>query len=228
VGRFENHTPGILRQGKEPSLNSEEPILTRIARGDPAAIRLCIDRYSGLVWSLARRLCGPEAEDAVQEVFLDLWRSAARFDPKVASETTFVAMVARRRLIDRRRKLSRQPDIEPILEPSAAVPPMQGAKAEQREDSARAREAFRALTNDQQRVLGLSVYRGLSHDQIASSTGLPLGTVKTHIRRGLIRLREMLDVPPSETSEGEASGGQSNGVDHRGETARPRDPGLSK
>ncbi len=165
-----------------------------------------MDRYRGLVWSLARRLCGPEAEDAVQEVFLDVWRSAERFNPDVASETTFVAMIARRRLIDRRRRLARQPGFEAITESGTGEPAQQFADTSVQEEAARARDAMRALTHDQQRVLGLSVYRGMSHDQIATSTGLPLGTVKTHIRRGLIRLREMLEASPDDqTSEGSSS-----------------------
>jgi len=187
-------------------VSDADTILQRIARGDPAAIRECMDRYRGLVWSLARRLCGPEAEDAVQEVFLDVWRSAERFNPDVASETTFVAMIARRRLIDRRRRLARQPGFEVITEPAAIEPAQQLADTSTQEEAARAREAMRALTHDQQRVLGLSVYRGMSHDQIATSTGLPLGTVKTHIRRGLIRLREMLEAPADDqASEGSSS-----------------------
>jgi len=81
-------------------------VLRRIAGGDSAAVRECIDRYGALIWSLARRLSrsSPDAEDATQEIFLDLWRNAGRFDESKGSEKLFIAMLARRRLIDRLRK----------------------------------------------------------------------------------------------------------------------------
>ncbi len=84
--------------------------LLRIAAGDPDAPRACIARHGALVWALARREsggCHADAEDLVQEIFIDLWAHAGRFDPAVASEATFVALIARRRLIDRRRRLGR-------------------------------------------------------------------------------------------------------------------------
>ena len=98
---------------------TEEPsILERVAAGDPAAPNECIARFSGLVWSLARRLCSSpsDAADAVQEIFIDLWKSAPRFDSSIASETTFVAMIARRRLIDRGRRKMRRPEVPQIAE----------------------------------------------------------------------------------------------------------------
>jgi len=81
-------------------------VLRRIAGGLSAAVRECIDRYGALIWSLARRLSrsSPDAEDATQEIFLDLWRNAGRFDESKGSEKLFIAMLARRRLIDRLRK----------------------------------------------------------------------------------------------------------------------------
>src|ERR1043165_482447 len=98
----------------------ELALLARVAGGDPRAVRDCIARYGGLVWSIARRFEGADAEDAVQEIFLDLWKSAARFDPQIASEPAFVAMIARRRLIDRRRTRRRRPTTETI----ASEPPI--------------------------------------------------------------------------------------------------------
>lgn len=155
----------------------------------------CIDQYSGLVWSLARKmfLKGPDAEDAVQDVFVDLWKNAARFDPDVASETTFVAMIARRRLIDRIRKMERRPD-EPSLEAIGDPSPreLDESRPDLSDEARRALGAMEQLSADQQRVLRLSIVHGLSHEKIAQATGLPLGTVKTHARRGLIRVRELL------------------------------------
>ncbi len=89
-------------------------VLQRIASGDPAAVRECIDQYGPLVWSLARRLSrtASDAEDATQEIFLDIWRSAGRFDASQGSDKVFIAMIARRRLIDRLRKKSAEPPME--------------------------------------------------------------------------------------------------------------------
>lgn len=170
-------------------------ILGMVASGDPDAVRACMDRYSGLVWSLARRFCfnPSDAEDAVQEIFLDLWKSAARYDSGVASEATFVAMIARRRLIDRRRRASRMGRMASVEINTIRVQPEKGdGRLEQREEALKAAEAIEKLRPEQQRVLRLSVYQGLSHERIAEATGLPLGTVKTHVRRGLIRVRELI------------------------------------
>lgn len=175
----------------------DDGILQRISAGQAGAVQECIDRYSGLVWSLARRFCPTpaDAEDAVQEIFLDVWRSAGRFDASVASETTFVAMIARRRLIDRGRRAGRAvasldtaEGAVPIPDRSASAPSSIGNA----EDAQRAAIALESLKPEQQKVLRLSIYQGLSHERIADATGMPLGTVKTHVRRGLIRLREIL------------------------------------
>jgi RNA polymerase sigma-70 factor (ECF subfamily) len=170
-------------------------LLQRVAKGDQAAIAELTDRYGGLVWSLTRRFCyePSDAEDAVQEIFVDLWRSAARFDPAVAGEATFVAMIARRRLIDRRRRSGRRPTATELSDTAGDV---RSAAVEDafavREEAATAEAAMETLRPEQQRVLRMSIYQGLSHERIAEATGMPLGTVKTHARRGLIRLRNML------------------------------------
>jgi len=174
-----------------------ESILRRIAEGDRAAVRECISRHGGLVWSLARRLSEgrADAEDAVQEIFIDLWTHAARFDPAVASETTFVAVIARRVLIDRRRKRGRRPVVDPLPAGLPGDSPGPPECVERLDEAGRAARALEALGDDQRRVLTLSIYQGLTYDEIARSTGLPLGTVKTHARRGLINLRRELDAP---------------------------------
>jgi RNA polymerase sigma-70 factor (ECF subfamily) len=172
-------------------------ILERIAKGHPGAVQECIDRYGGLVWSLARRFCKnpSDAEDAVQEIFLDVWRSAPRFDPSVAAEATFIAMISRRRLIDRGRRTTRTTPSLDAGEFGSTIgdgqPPV-AEPIEVGEDAQRAAIALDSLKPEQQKVLRLSIYQGLSHEKIAEATGLPLGTVKTHVRRGLIRLREIL------------------------------------
>ena len=176
----------------------QELLLTRIADGDGSAVPDCVSRYGGLVWALARRRLGKGAdtEDAVQEVFIDLWRSAARFDQQVAEEITFVAMIARRRLIDRVRRRGRLPtaasldgtDGAEVADRAAPV----GMRLELGEEARIAAEQLGQLDLDEQRVLRLSIYDGLSHSAIAEQTSLPLGTVKSHIRRGLDTLRRRL------------------------------------
>jgi RNA polymerase sigma-70 factor (ECF subfamily) len=124
----------------------------------------------------------------VQEIFLDLWRGAARYDRSIGSETTFVAMIARRRLIDRRRSRERRPATEAVPEISQA----QTQSAELSAEAALAAKALETLRPEQRQVLVLGAYHGFSHEEIAESTGMPLGTVKAHARRGLLRVREVL------------------------------------
>jgi RNA polymerase sigma-70 factor (ECF subfamily) len=168
-------------------------ILERVASGDPRAPSQCIERFSGLVWSLARRLCASasDAEDAVQEIFIDIWKSASRFDPAIASETTFVAMIARRRLIDRGRRRMRRPEVPQIAD-SVADRAERIDATDANEQQGLAQRAFAQLRPEQQQVLTLAIHHGCSHEQIATATGMPLGTVKTHARRGLIKIRQIL------------------------------------
>lgn len=173
---------------------STEDILPRLHDGDPRAAEECIDRYGGLVWSLARRYHATtaDAEDAVQEVFLALWKNAERFDPEVASETTFVAMIARRRLIDLLRKRKRRIDTTGLDGKSEQIPGVRGEQVEAVAEAALAARALATLDEKERRVVVLSTCHGMSHGQIARHTGLPLGTVKTYVRRGLERVRAAL------------------------------------
>jgi RNA polymerase sigma-70 factor (ECF subfamily) len=168
--------------------------LPRVAAGDPEAVKACLERFGSLVCSLARRfLASPaDAEDAVQEIFIDLWSSAARYDSSKASETSFVAMLARRRLVDRLRASGRKPQMEVItdatdvqqseLQPDYAI----------KDEAARASRLIGTLKPELQQVIKLAVYEGHTHQSIADALQLPLGTVKTHLRRGLLKVREAL------------------------------------
>jgi len=182
-----------------------ECVLDRVAAGESSAVDDCMSQYGGLVWSLARRFCPDrtDAEDAVQEIFIEVWRNAGRFDAAIGSESTFVTMIARRRLIDRYRKRSRTPETSPVFEDAVACDNEQVDRAEIREEAARARRQMQRLRPEERRVLELSIDGGLSQSQIAEATNLPLGTVKTHARRGLMRLRRLLGEPsgigPEET-----------------------------
>lgn len=179
-------------------MSDDEHILARVAAGDELAVQECLDRFGGLVWSLARRMCPnyADAEDAVQDVFISLWRNAGRYDANIGTEATFVAMIARRRLIDRARRRGRRPGEGVLFTENSGMPEdgsgRVGGDAELREEAVRAEGVLDRLSRDQQSVLRLAIYRGLSHEKIAQSTGMPLGTVKTHIRRGLMRVRDLL------------------------------------
>lgn len=172
-----------------------QAVLQRIASGDKSAVQECLTKYGGLVWSLARRMSPntDEAEDAVQEIFTDIWKNAGRFDETQASETTFIAMIARRRLIDRLRKSQRQinaDSLEDVLsEPAKDYTREMQNCIEAKEISV----AMRELRPEQQKVLYLSIVQGLSHQEISDLTKMPVGTVKTHVRRGLIQIREILN-----------------------------------
>lgn len=124
-----------------------------------------------------------DAEDAVQDIFLEIWRHAGRFDPAQGSETTFVATIARRRLLDRLRRNQVRPPAMTLEDPGVLPSPAE-APAQLRDEVARARAAMQ-LRPEQREVLELSLGQGRSHQEIAAAVGIPLGTVKSHARRGL-------------------------------------------
>lgn len=170
-----------------------DSVLIRVATGDNSAIQECLDTFGGLVWSLARKMCNSaaDAEDAVQDIFVDLWKSAGSFDPDRASESTFVTMIARRRLIDQFRRKSREPKtavLEAVNEPiSKAV----SGGLEDMDEFEKIRDHMNRLKPDERRIIELSVLEGFTQGEIAETLDMPLGTVKTHARRGMKRLREL-------------------------------------
>ena len=178
-------------------------LLQRIAEGDSSAVQECIKTYGNLIWSMARRWCADEgeAEDMVQEIFIEIWKNASRFKPETASEKTFIAMIAKRRLIDRLRRRQARPETAlsaEIMENQADV----SYNPDQSVDAARATEIMKSLNPEQKRVLELSLHLGLSHGEIARVTNLALGTVKSHIRRGLAVVREKLIKPGLPVAQG--------------------------
>src|SRR5262249_8784007 len=158
--RRPNRRPSAMLR---PALTS---ILHRVAAGDRSAVRECLTRYGGLVWSLARRAAPnqTDAEAAGPEVFLDLLPRAGRLHPAVASEPTFIAMIARRRLIDRARRRQRRRDTEALQPenlPSEQPLPELGIEAQQ------AARALALLRPEQREVLVLTTCHGLSHEEVA-------------------------------------------------------------
>jgi RNA polymerase sigma-70 factor (ECF subfamily) len=171
-----------------------EPVLLRVARGDPAALRECIDQFGSLIWSIARRLTRThaDAEDAVQEIFTDIWRSSGRFDPLQGSEKIFIATIARRRLIDRLRRAANHATTELTDEMETLAWSDPGTLAETCVEAQTAARAVMQLRPEQRRVLEMGLLQGLSHSEIAEALHMPLGTVKTMMRRGLIQVRQFM------------------------------------
>lgn len=179
-------------------------LLERVARQDPEAVQLVLDRFGPLVWTIVRRQAAPDvAEDLVQEIFIEVWQNAGRYDPSRASESTFVTTLARRRLIDSLRKRGRRPPAEELLEEAVAAGDPERADPVEVADEARlAADAVARLKPDQRRVLRMAVVEGLTHTRIAEITRLPLGTVKSHVRRGLERVRAELGARGAPQADG--------------------------
>jgi RNA polymerase sigma-70 factor, ECF subfamily len=167
------------------------PLLPRVAEGDTGAAQEFVTRYAPLVSRLARRFCRTrsELEDASQDIFLELFRCADRYREETAPEAAFVTMLARRRLIDAYR--SRKNEVFG-LDPEELA----GAVDVSLEDGADASVATRALAllrPAQRQAVYLSAVQGLAHREVAEQMNLPLGTVKSHIRRGLAAVRQALE-----------------------------------
>lgn len=176
---------------------TSQSILERIAAGDRGAVSECLDRYGDLVWSLARRYLrnAADAEDAVQDIFIDVWGSSARYDRNIASEVAFISTIARRRLIDRIRQADRRPVTDSIDdEDNSFLEPGVPATAEEDTEVTIVQRVMSAMDPEHQKVLAMSLYEGYSHSEIAERLSLPLGTVKTRVRRGLIHIRAQLNI----------------------------------
>ncbi len=179
------------------SSDTDRALVARIERRDADALALLYDRYAARVNGLASRILRDtgEAEEIVQEVFLYVWRAAATFDPTRGSVLAWLLVAARSRSIDRLR--ARRPGgrerLRPLEEaPEPAAPGNVEEGVEGREWSALCRAAIGELPEDQRRALELAYFDGLSQQEIAERTKTPLGTVKTRVRLGLMKLRERI------------------------------------
>ncbi len=145
---------------------------------------------------MARRMTSSteDAEDVVQEIFVSLWRSAGKYDSCKSAESTFVALIARRRIIDflRRRKIAPGEHGGPTMEEVPSLTSDPGSQVDVNNQAHVALSALNGLPNEQSRAIKLAVFNGLTHQQIADSMNLPLGTIKSHIRRGLGKVRDRL------------------------------------
>jgi RNA polymerase sigma-70 factor, ECF subfamily len=186
--------PGLLSVVLSALKGSRDTELVgRIARGDQAALKLVYDRSSGRAMAIAQRVLGNknEAEEIVQEVFLEVWRRASSFDPARGKLDTWINVMTRTRSIDRlRRRAIESRVVGQAEEPTAGRTPLE--TAEQRLDRARIREALAAIPTEQRATVELSYFEGLSLSEIAERTGDPLGTIKSRMRAALDKLAGLL------------------------------------
>ncbi len=168
--------------------------------GDAKAFEVVFDRHADAAFSLAYRMCGRRgiAEDVVQEAFLSLWRSAARYDRTRGSVRSWVLGVVRNRAIDLFRRdvvrAGRDVTSEDTIEQLASAEDIAG-DAERRHDALRVRIALADLPPDQRQVIELAYFGGFSHSQISEMLQLPPGTVKGRMRLGLTKLRQTMEGP---------------------------------
>jgi RNA polymerase sigma-70 factor (ECF subfamily) len=184
-----------------PNTNGDVDLLRRIARGDTAALGSFYDLHAGSLFALACRiLTDPkEAEDVLQEVFLQLWDKAASFDPALGRPLGWALTLTRNRAIDKLRALQRRrarlienTDADQAQEcPAASASPPETAGAHEQADLVR--QALAQLPAEQRRAIELAFFEGLTQTEIATALDQPLGTVKARIRRGMLKLRSELE-----------------------------------
>lgn len=170
-------------------------LLSKIAQKDEAALSLLYDRYAQVLLSFAYRILHSleESEEVISDVFVQVWRNAPNYNPARAKVDTWLFMLTRSRAIDRLRQLTRQE--RTLL--SAQELPMVSESLEQdliiQDRSQQVIKALAQIPYEQRQVLELSYFGGMSHTEIAIKLDLPLGTIKTRIRLGITKLRQLLN-----------------------------------
>jgi RNA polymerase sigma factor (sigma-70 family) len=175
---------------------SDESILAGMALGDPDAASAFVRRYQARVYGLALTIVGSAAvaEEVAQEALLRVWRNAAAYDARRGRVATWVLTIVRNLAIDALRLRGEQP-VDPHALMGTLLSREEGESSSARlDDQERLRSAVRALPPEQSRLIVLSVFYGLTAKETAELEGIPLGTAKTRIRRGIARLRETLGV----------------------------------
>jgi len=175
--------------------DSDRDCMERLRAGDAAALEVLYDRHTPLLYSVALRIVrrAADAEDVIQETWLQAWRNASGYDPARGSVAGWLVTIARSRAIDRFRSLASRLQAETAVEPAegpAGDEP--GASAVAGQLRARVGAALEALPGRQRESLELAYFGGLSQSEIAARLGAPLGTVKSWCRQGLLRLRELV------------------------------------
>jgi RNA polymerase sigma-70 factor (ECF subfamily) len=179
---------------------ADEALIRRVAGGDSRALRQLYDRCAPLALALALRIVRSrsEAEDVVQEAFLEAWKRAGSFDARRGSALSWVLAISRSRALDRlRARGSADRAAQEFAREEAAPVQLPIESAEQRQERERIQAALAALPQEQRAILELAYFEGLTQSEIAARTGDPLGTVKTRCRLALEKLAGLLgeDVP---------------------------------
>ena len=182
---------------------ADREMIARIGRGDQGAFSALYDRLSGPLYSLAVKMLGDvaEAQDALQDVFLQIWSRAGTYDPEQSSVFSWTVLLTRSRVIDRLRARGRRLRIvvgstededKPTDVADASTTESAADTAEKNDEAARVRSVLNNLSSEQREAIELAFFGHLTHHEIAARLGQPLGTVKARIRRGLLKLREQL------------------------------------
>jgi RNA polymerase sigma-70 factor (ECF subfamily) len=170
-------------------------LMHRVAAGDESAVAELYDRFGALVYKVARQFLSSQAEadDAVQEVFVRLWQTADRYDPRRAKLVTWVMLIARRHLIDRIRRSAVRPTestIDSVDTSAASTREMPDRQPQENERAARLRQKIAELPELQRIVIERAYLQGFTLREVSEQLNAPLGTVKSALSRGLERLRE--------------------------------------
>jgi RNA polymerase sigma-70 factor (ECF subfamily) len=177
---------------------SKEALLGRVAQGDKRAFSELYDQLAPRVLGLVRRLLVDHAqsEEVTQEIFLEIWQSASRFDPAKGAATTWVLTMAHRRAVDRVRasQSSRDRDVRIGIRDHENGYDQVSETVEISIEHERVKKAMTKLTEIQRQAVSLAYYGGYSHSEVASMLDVPIGTVKTRLRDGMIRLRDEMGV----------------------------------
>jgi RNA polymerase sigma factor (sigma-70 family) len=180
---------------------SDEALVLLAARSEESALAELYDRYGRTAYGLALRILRDPAlaEDAVQEAFLAVWRTASRFVPEKAKASTWILTLAHRRAVDivRREERRRADTLDRAPEPSVEGVDEDAFLRLQRE---RVQTTLRELPDTQREAIELAYYGGLSQSELAERLGQPLGTIKSRMFTGLARMRELLEEPGTEMS----------------------------
>jgi RNA polymerase sigma-70 factor (ECF subfamily) len=173
-------------------------ILGRVAEGDQAAFGELYDQISPRVLGLVRRLLKDfaQSEEVTQEIFLEIWQNAKRYDPNKGGASTWILTMAHRRAVDRIRssQSTRDRDTKIGIRDFETEYDSVSESVEVRIESERVKKAMSRLTELQRQAVSLAYYGGYSHSEVAEMLSVPIGTVKTRLRDGMIRLRDELGV----------------------------------
>ena len=183
---------------REQAEDEQAQLLRRAAARDAQALAAIYDQIAAPLYSVAVRILGDvnEAEEVIQDVFVQLWDKAATFDPMLGSAFHWALSIARHRAIDRLRARARKARLMTTFQEMSEVdPPAMSGPAqstEAAEEFATVRAALAGLPNEQKQAIELAFFGGKTHLEIAEALHEPLGTIKARIRRGMLKLRENL------------------------------------